>query len=342
MAPDRTMPQFNDTISAPNAQSSLATAASLFTNRLDFLWVASNGASGAPPAFVSYNYPWAGYNVMRSGWSRTDNYLCLDGGALGAAHMHQDKLNVVLWAYGRRILFDSGGGNYETSIWRSYGISAFSHNTVIVDGQNQAGGDGSVSYTDPDYVAQAPINSRWETDVNHDFAAGVYNLGYGTYASRPAAHTRRILFVKPDLYLVADTLAPTNTASHTYEARWHLLPTNTVMDPATKAVTTTDAGVPNLAVVPCLLSNLTVASVVARSNASYNLLLGWNITGSQSGPTPATTVTHTRSGTGTNQFLTLLMPLPTGAANPVTNVVATGATSSRLELSDGRQAARVR
>jgi autotransporter-associated beta strand protein len=337
MTPDRMMPQFNDTISAPNAQGSLATAAALFTNRLDFLWVASNGASGAPPSFVSCNYPWAGYNVMRSGWSRSDNYLCLDGGVLGAAHIHQDKLNVVAWAYGRRILFDSGGGNYETSIWRSYGISAYSHNTVIVDGQNQAGGDGSVSYSDPDYVAQAPINSRWETDANRDFAAGIYNLGYGSYTSRPAAHTRRILFVKPDLYLVADTLAPTNTASHTYEARWHLLPTNTVADASTKSVTTADAGVPNLAVVPCLLSNLTVASVVARSNSTYSLLLGWNITGSQSGPSPATTVTHTRTGAGTNQFLTLLMPLPTGAANPVTNVVATGASSSRLELSDGRK-----
>ena len=337
MAPDRTMPQFNDSISAPNAQSSLATAASLFTNRLDFLWVASNGASGTPPTFVSYSYPWAGYSVMRSGWSRTDNYLCLDGGAMGAAHQHQDKLNVVLWACGRRILFDSGGGNYETSIWRSYGISAYSHNTVIVDGQNQAGGDGSASYSDPDYVAQAPINSRWETDVNRDFAAGIYNRGYGSYTSRPATHSRRILFVKPDLYLVADTLAPTNTASHTYEARWHLIPTNTVMDPSTKTVTTADAGVANLAVVPCLVSNLTVASVVARSNASYNLLLGWNITGSQAGPSPATTVTHTRSGAGTNQFLTLLMPLPTGAANPVTNVVATDSTSSRLELADGRK-----
>ncbi|MEI8289012.1 MAG: heparinase II/III family protein, partial [Verrucomicrobiota bacterium] len=337
MAPDRTMPQFNDCISAPNSMGSLAAVTNLFTNRLDFLWVASDGASGVPPSFTSYNYPWAGYNVMRSGWSRTDNYLCLDGGAMGAAHQHQDKLNVVLWANGRKILYDSGGGNYETSIWRSYAISTYAHNTVIVDGLPQAGGDGTVSYSDPDYVAQAPIDSRWETDPNHDFAAGIYTNGYGTYTSRPARQTRRILFIKPDLYLVADTLAPTDAASHTYEARWNLIPTNTVMDAVTKSVTTADAGLANLAVVPCLLSNLTVASVVARSNASYNLLLGWNITGSQSGPIPATTVTHTRSGTGTNQFLTLFMPLAAGVANPVTNVVATGSTSSRLELSDGRR-----
>ncbi|MEI7728209.1 MAG: heparinase II/III family protein [Verrucomicrobiota bacterium] len=337
MAPDRMLPAFNDSISAPDAKGPITTAYSLFTNRMDFLWVASDGASGTSPAFVSYNYPWAGYNVMRSGWNRTDNYLCLDNGPMGAAHQHQDKLNVVLWAFGRKILFDSGGGNYETSIWRSYGVSSYSHNTVVVDGRDQAGGNGSVSYSNPDYVSQTPVNSRWETDLNHDFAAGIYNLGYSNYTYRPASHTRRVLFVKPDIYLVADTLAPTNTASHTYEARWHLLPTNTVTTANTKAVTTTDSGVPNLAVVPCLLSNLTVAAVVGRSNTTYNLLLGWTLIGSQPEHLPATTITHTLTATGTNHFLTLLMPLATGATNSVTNVVALGATSSRLELSDGRK-----
>ena len=337
MTPDRKLPQFNDCIGVVDAKASLVTGYSLFTNRLDFLWVISNGASGAPPAFVSFSYPYAGYNVMRSGWGTNDNYLCLDAGPLGASHQHQDKLNVVLWSYGRRILFDSGGGDYNSSIWRSYGISAYSHNTVIVDGKNQAGGSGSTSYSNPDYVSQAPMPMRWETDVNHDFAVGVYDHGYGSYTSRPVTHTRRVLFLKPDLYLVADTLATNDASSHTYEARWHLLPTNTALDTVTRSVTTIDAGVPNLAVVPCLLSNLTVATVVARSNADYTQLLGWNIVSGQPGCRPAATVTHTLSGTGTKQFLTLLLPLPVGATNPVTNVVATGPGSSRLELFDGRK-----
>ena len=101
--------------------------------------------------------------------------------------------------------------------------------------------------------------------MNRDFAAGVYNLGYGTYTSRPATHARRILFVKPDLYLVARHAGPHEHRLRAfYEARWRLIPTNTVMDAGTKAVTTADCGVPNLAIVPCLLSNLTVTSVVAR------------------------------------------------------------------------------
>lgn len=334
MTPDRRMPQFNDSIGASDARSALATAATLFTNRMDYLWVASRGASGAPPAQTSYNYPWAGYQVMRSGWSTNDTYLCLDAGPLGAAHQHEDKLNVVLWAFGREMLFDSGGGEYETSAWRTYGLSSFSHNTVAVDGKEQKGGDGGASYTDADYVSQSTVNARWESDVNRDFAAGVFDRGYGQYTNRPAVHTRRVLYVKPDLYVVADTLVPNVATSHAYEARWHLMSTNTTLDPAVLTVTSTDAGKPNLAIVPCVRSNLSVSTAVAVTNPA---LLGWDITGGTLGGRPATTVLQQRSGTGTHHFVTLLLPLAAGASNPVTAVTGTGPASARVDLADGRR-----
>lgn len=336
MAPDRTLPQFNDSNYQIDARSSLSTGYSLFPSRKDFLWGASNGGSGTPPSFVSCTYPWAGYNVMRSGWSTTDNYLCFDAGPLGTGHWHQDKLNVVLWACGQKLLFDSGGGEYESSIWRTYGTATWSHDTVIVDGNNQVGGDGGDTYTDPDHATQTPQTWRWESDVAHDFAAGTYNRGYGNYNTRPATHTRRVLFVKPDIYLIADTLVG-NISSHTCEARWHLLPTTSVTHPTTKVVTTTQAGQPNLAIVPCLLSGLTVGTAVGQNSGSASGLLGWNIVADAVGHYPATTVTHTQSGTGTQHFLTLLMPLRAGESNPVTAVVNTGATSARVELADGRK-----
>ncbi len=336
MAPDRKLPQFNDCNGVIDAKSGLSAGYSLFPNRTDFQWVASDGASGTPPNFTSTTYPWAGYNVMRSGWSTSDNYLCFDAGPLGTGHYHQDKLNVVLSAYGKKILFDSGGGEYESSIWRTYGSATWSHNTVIVDGNNQVGGDGSDTYTDPDHTTQSPQTWRWESDVAHDFAAGTYNRGYNNYFLRPATHTRRVLFVKPDLYLIADTLVG-NGLSHSYQARWHLLPTTSVTDPVTKVITTTQAGQPNLAVVPCLLSGLTVGSAVGQSSGSASGLLGWDIVSDSVGHYPATTVTHQLSGTGTKHFLTLLMPLRTGETNPVSAVVNLSATSARVELADGRK-----
>ena len=340
LAPDGTLPQFNDCIYAQNAVPVLQTGYSIFTNRTDLIYAATHGASGTLPAQTSYSFPYAGYNVMRSGWGSSDNYCCFCAGPLGLFHQHQDSLNIVLWAWGRELLFDSGGGNYTTSLWRDYGTSSPSHNTIMVDGIEQIGGDGTANSTDPDYVSQGPLSMRWESSFTHDFAAGIYNRGYGTYTNHPAAHNRRVLFIKPDIYLVADTLIPTNNiVSHTYEARWHLLPTTTTYNSTTKAVATTDSGKANIAIVPCLQSNLTVATVVGQSNGpSVTQLAGWNIIGSGTlGYTTCTTVKHTLSATGTNQFLTLLLPLAVGAANPVSQVVATGPNSARVDLADGRK-----
>ncbi len=82
--------------------------------------------------------PYAGYFVMRSGWETDASYYAvLDAGPLGYGHVHQDKLNLVVWAWGRELLFDGGGGSYERSKWRAYATDTFGHNTVLVDGKPQ-------------------------------------------------------------------------------------------------------------------------------------------------------------------------------------------------------------
>ncbi len=344
-APTRLMPPFNNCGAAnEDSRTHLQDGFKLFPHRSDFLWTSGGGTK---PAKTSWNFPYAGFAAMRSGWESNANFLCFDAGPLGASsHRHEDKLNIVLWAHGREILFDSGGGSYESSIWRTWGTSSYSHNCITVDGLSQRGGDGTYSPTDADYQSQAPIEMRWESGALHDFAAGTYNRGYGaSYNNRPAAQTRRVLFVKPDIYLVADTMVPNDTTtSRTYQARWHLLTTNTTLDPLTKTVTTTDAGQANLAVVPCLGSGLNVESVSARLANSGSTtpvlseMLGWdqpNLSfGSQ---TPATTVTQTLSGTGTRHFLTLFLPLRPGQSNPVASITNPTATSALVTLTDGRR-----
>ncbi len=342
-APTRLMPPFNDCGSAnENTRDYLVRGYSYFPNRTDFLWTSGGGTK---PAKTSWVFPYAGYAAMRSGWETTANFLCFDAGPLGASsHRHEDKLNVVLWAWGRELLFDSGGGSYESSIWRTWGTSSYSHNCITVDGLDQEGGDGGYAATDADYQAQGAQTLRWESGAAHDFAAGIYNRGYGgSYNNRPASQTRRVLFVKPDIYLVADTMVPGNTSSHTYQARWHLTSTNTVLDAGTKTVATTDAGKANLAVVPCLGTGLTVAAVSGQVAASgttpvLSQMLGWDQPDlSITSIRPATTVTQTLTGTGTKQFLTLFLPLKSGQANPVASITPTGTTSAQVTLTDGRQ-----
>lgn len=328
MTPNRSLPRFNDSwdVGVPGL---MQTAFQFFPARTDFQWVGTGGKQGVPPKETSHAFPWAGYYTMRSGWDPGANLLVLDAGPLGNGHSHQDKLNVVLWAWGREMLFDGGGGSYETSRWRAYGTDTFSHNTVLVDGNPQRRNTNAPA----DKVSARPIDAHWESDRTHDYAEGVYDENYGT--AHPATHRRRVLYVKPDLYVVSDTLTPTDTASHAYQARWHLLTTQTLQDPATQTVTTTDADKPNLAIVPLRADGLQTRTASAQTEPE---LLGWWVRKDLDPPhIPATTVLHTRIGTGVQRFLTLLVPLKPGASKPIRQIRAVGSDTVEVTLADGRR-----
>ena len=346
MSPDGNMPQFSDT-AACSSRTWIKNGARLFPLRRDFQWVVSGGEKGAPPNETSHAFRYAGYFVMRSSWAKDANFLCLDAGPIGYRHAHQDKLNVVLWSYGREVLYDGGGGDYDNSMWRHYAMDTFSHNTVVVDGRPQRRHWGDPR---PSQMPYKPLKDvRWESTKTHDYAAGVYNDHYGqTGASdpypyrnkkfskgwgKPATHTRRVLFVKPDIFVIADTLTPSDNAEHTYQARWHLNTTFTKLDATTSAVTTTDKGKPNLAVVPLLAAGLNVRAVSGREKPE---ILGWRIEHNDK-RVPTTTVLHTLRGKGTKQFLTLLLPLKANVSNPVKAVRITGPTSAEVTLVDGRK-----
>jgi hypothetical protein len=330
MAPDRTLPKFNDSW-ADNVPLQLSRAAQLFPKRSDFLWISSDGKAGTAPAETSHAFPYVGYFVMRSGWEADANYLAFDAGPLGYAHMHQDKLNVVLWAYGRSLLFDSGGGAYDTSIWRKWATDTPSHNTVLVDGKAQRRPTTPKGAT----ISRVPLpDTRWTTTPTYDFAAGVYKAGYGSVENKPVQHVRRVLFLKPDIFLVADTLTPQDGAEHSYEARWHLLSTTTKQEDATKAVTTTDTDKPNLCVVPLFAKGVDVRTVSAQREGE---LMGWEIRKEKDPPNvPATTVVHSCKGKETQHLLTLLLPLKAGTAEGVKTVRTVGPNTVEVSLVEGR------
>ena len=320
-SPDGSTPRVNDTPNTQDVASILRVGAELFPERKDFLWAATLGTEGEVPKRTSVGFDYAGYYVMRSGWEDDANMVCFDAGPTGLAHIHQDKLNVMMWAFGREVLLDTGGGPYEQSKWRKYGLSTYSHNTVLVDGlaQNRERG-----------FAQAPLDDvTWVTGEAFDYAVGVYDELYEE--SLPVTHKRHVLFVKPDIVLVWDVLTPKDGASHTYQARWHVTTPNTQVDGST--VLTVDHGQPNLAIVP-LLEGVDVDVVSAQEEPE---LLGWWIRKRvQPSVIPAATVLHDRSGEGRQHFMTLLLPLQKGENNPVQGVRQVGALEVAVDLKDGR------
>jgi hypothetical protein len=335
MTPDRSLPMFNDSWGV-SANYIYQKAVKLFPERADFRWALTNGQEGKAPAFTSCFFDWAGFAVMRSGWGRTDNYLVFRAGPAGTGHSHNSALDVVLWAWGRRLLLDNGGGSYEKSKWRDWSISTQSHNCVVVDGLGQNVPEQWVPEghdKDPRYVSQKPIDASWTSTPVSDYAQQTYNNGYGPQRKKIAAQKREVFFLKPGIYAVRDTLQPSDNAEHTYQARWQIGSTKTDYDEASGAVETKDDGQANLAIVPLLRDGLEVRNVTAQEEPE---ILGWIVIKDGVPPRqPITTVLHIVKGTGAKQFLTLLIPLKPGEKSPIRSV--SGTDRIEVTFNDGRR-----
>ncbi len=335
MAPDRYNPKYNNGL-PQYLPRVFQMAVENFPNREDFEWVVSDGAQGHPPAFTSAYLNRAGEAAMRTGWGRDANYVGFRLGPLGMGHQHQSKLDVVMWAYGRPIVFNTGGGSYEHSKWRDYATSSFGASCMSIDGLGQNRPTRSSDpWHDPDLISQGPIDAHWQTSSVFDFASGEYNEGYGPQRLRPASLQRDVLFLKPNIVVIADRVHPSDTQPHTYEDRWQLQTTHWQIDAATHALETDDEGLPNMIVVPLLSKDLNVRAVTAQQTPE---LLGWDVRKDMDPQNvPSTTLLHTLKASGPQLMLTLFLPLKPGEFSPVTRVTpGADGRSATVTFSDGR------
>ena len=224
--PSLVSPRTNDcfTLDVP---SRLMAAYEFFPHRKDFLWAGSKRKEGSRPldqVSSSRFQPWSGFAAMRSGWESDALYCLFDVGPLGAGHMHQDKLNINIWKGDQELIYDDGGGQYEKSIHRTYGISAAGHNTVLVDGL--------VQRRNAPFILRKPAEANWISNAVFDYARGIYDQEFGVLPltekeskqplSKPAKHIREVRFFKPDFFCVVDTLTSRDGKIHDYEMRLHL------------------------------------------------------------------------------------------------------------------------
>ncbi|KAL9655178.1 hypothetical protein ABK040_008953 [Willaertia magna] len=320
MTPSGYLPLVNDAWDY-NVPNYLKTYIPYFNNNRLMNWV-TNGrslTSSDLPNFNSVLLPYCGFVVMRQDWSTNSHYAFMDIAPLGYGHDHQDKLHIILEPYGRsNLLFDSGGGNYETSVYRSYALSTESHNTILVDGLQQKRQNRQVNdlmgYGDPN--TPKPI---FENTTLYDYAKGVYQDGYGTLNNRSVIHERELIFIKETnnykgFWIVIDNLKAIDFKYHNYDARWHLRTTNVESQLNSRVIATTDLNMPNLAVVA--LNNIVTPSYVI-GQVSPNVL-GWNVT--RSGNRPATSVLHKVNSAMNTTIITCFIPLRNGESHNITNV----------------------
>ena len=314
--PGLTSPRTNDCGTIKIARK-MADAAELFPHRKDFLWAATGRKEGIEPASTptaSRFLPFSGFAVMRSNWKRDALFCIFDAGPLGEGHMHQDKLNINIYKGDEELICDDGGGHYENSVFRQYGVSAASHNTILIDGLVQ-------SRKEPLKVDRA-IDANWITNDKFDYAKSSYDGEFGALKlsrktsgsslSKPAVHTREVRFYKPDFFCVQDTLQSSDGKEHSYEMRLQL------DTPAMKKVSgISGAWISDfkrkydILIIPLFPDEVTISHL---SGAKKPVMAGWFV--GRDGVRKSSTLAITASEKKDFRFATLLIPIKKGEKLP--------------------------
>ena len=331
MKPDRTLPAVNDAWNT-NVPRTLQEGFELFPDRTDFQWIATNAKEGTPPEHTSHWFPWAGWAVMRSGWERDDNFLFFDVGPFGYGHQHEDKLAIIVSAYGANLIRDVGSYRYDTSPMRRYVVGPWAHSIVFVDGQTQQRRGMRETY-----VNEEPQTNPWFTSDTFDYCEGVYDEGFGPERELKVEHRRQVLFVKPDYWIVLDTLTPPDEAEHEYWSLFHLAGEDAAAGESS-IISTLNDDKANLHLIP--LGGAPVeADVVTGQEEPF--LLGWIGTHGVGDKRPLPVARFRWTQAGVSRMMYVLCPSRQGEDLPATNLepleAGAPAFAARLRWTDGRE-----
>jgi hypothetical protein len=155
----------------------------------------------------------SGIAVMEAGGVQ----VLIDGGPFGpgtAGHSHSDTLSLILRKSDRNgdaeILIDPGTYTYVSDPeWRNRFRSSAAHNTMRIDGRDQAVAANAFRWVHPPQVELL----AWKAGQDRDYFDGVCR--YGGFE-----HRRRVVFLKPDLLLVLDEMQGP-PGEHEVEQFWH-------------------------------------------------------------------------------------------------------------------------
>ncbi|MBP3572825.1 MAG: alginate lyase family protein [Clostridia bacterium] len=221
--PDGRYPDLND-----GSRSSLAywcgIGLNYFPDHPAIRWFATEGREGQPPAYTSVALPYSGLAFMRTGWEWDDLWCFMDAGDFGRGHQHEDKLNILLSAYGKNLLPDAGNYAYDDSPMRRFVLDTRSHNCALVDdlGQNRRG-----RYSWRNEPLDGYAGMTWSFSPTVDTVEGTYDQGYGP-EFLPVTHGRKLILFKEGLggsqpfAVVVDRFTATDGETHTFTPSYQL------------------------------------------------------------------------------------------------------------------------
>jgi hypothetical protein len=187
----------------------------------EFLWY-DPSISAIPPTDLSLSRHFTDWGVViaRTGWAEEDMVFSFksgvpgghfgfeqvkngepNAGRLGAGHDHPDQNSFILYAGGEFLATDNG---------TEFPKRTASHNTILVDGKGQIGeGKRYLDQTHPEFWESVGYIREFLSNENYDFILGDATACYED-ALGLTKFERRVLFRKPDDFIVYDTLVATS------------------------------------------------------------------------------------------------------------------------------------
>ncbi|MBQ9892138.1 MAG: heparinase II/III family protein [Bacteroidales bacterium] len=103
-------------------------------------WLATGGASGKVPDYLSRAFSSSGFYCLRNGWTSDATVMVLKAGPPGFWHCQPDNGTFEYWRKGRNFFPDSGcyvyGGDAEILAMRNWFRQTSVHNTLTLNGKN--------------------------------------------------------------------------------------------------------------------------------------------------------------------------------------------------------------
>lgn len=210
--PDGSHTQFGDDHSQFRWRRKLARWAPVF-ERDDFLHAATGGAEGTPPEETAFALENSGFYSMRSGWDSRSICFVLKCGPHGGWHGQPDTNSFELYAFGRRLMPDSGtytyGGDREGRRWFK---QTRVHQTLTLDGRDSQ---------------TAPKLLLWRPGADLDTLV----VENGSYKN--LAHRRAALFVRKKFFVLVDEAL--GSAAGDVDLHFQLAPGEAVLDKAAQS-----------------------------------------------------------------------------------------------------------
>lgn len=169
------------------------------------------GLERKEPDFLSKALSDSGHFYLRSGWDKGANLLHFTCGTLGAGHGHSDKLHVDLVLNGRDVLVDAGRYTYTMEGGRAKFKDPRAHNTGILDGEFFTVCKDSWECS----KLSQPANTAFCFTEQYEYVQG----GHLGYMDRGVFFNRRIIYIKPDIYVILDERY--GAGEHCYETFFH-------------------------------------------------------------------------------------------------------------------------